>query len=234
MNFISGGYYFSQCTHPPEWANLVLLPEKLWSPSPIFSELFPDSWIFSWGKDRKDRNKSELMKIIGLDNEEFTNMQAFFDALEQQNRIGFPNIIYDLSLARNLYQKYFWRIPNLKLLSVGLPETYLDEFVEDMKFPSQYFKSSLRKKILQNEILPVGGNRLGFDILGFGGAVFWPFITNGFETKFFQDLGINLNSFGLIDQYEDAMKALKYVRSNRHEEGSWYLWLEMEYQPFFS
>lgn len=231
MNFISGGYYFAQGKHPPEWANLALLPETMWSVSPLISELFPDSWVFSWGKSRAHRNKSEYMKMLGMDMPSFVEMEAHFDTLWNQKSCGFPNVIYDLSVAHTLYKKYFWCVPDIKLLSVGLPETYLDEFAQDMAFPSQYLESSLRYKILQKELLPAGGKQLGFDILGFDSAIFWTFLTNGFETKFVQDLEIHLNSYGLIDQYEDAERALEYVRANRHEEGSWYLWLVTEYQP---
>lgn len=230
--FISGGYFFTQGKNPPEWANLELLPQTLWSVSSVISDdMFPDSWVFSWGGDRDDRDKTYFQKQLGMDISSFSEMQSFFDELYEQKKVGFPNIVYSLSLARELYKRYFWKVPNLKLLGLGLSETHIDEFATKMAFPSQYLKSSLRYKVLQLEKLPDDGVSLGFDILGFDGAIFWAFITNNFETQFWQNLGIRLNSHGYIDSYDDAVIALEYARTHHPEEGKWFLWKVIAYDP---
>jgi hypothetical protein len=228
MNFISGGYYFSQGQNPPEWTNTALLPKVIWSVSEAISEVFPAAWAFTTGTDPAKREKKFFMDLLGLNANEFLEMEKFFDDLYLKKLCGFPNVIYDLPTARLIYQHYLFRLQNLKLLGLGLPNTYFDEFVQETASPSQYLKSSLRHKVLKKEPPSLDGHILGFDVLGYDGG-FWPFISQGFETAFSQELGIHLNSYGLIDSFDDAAKALAYVKAHDPEEGVWFFWQVMEY-----
>lgn len=230
MNFISGGYYFSQGKEPPEWTNTVLLPKTIWSVSEVFSEIFPNTWAFTLGNGPDEEEKKFLMDQLGLNENEFLEMQKFLDDLYFKERCGFPYIIYDLSTARLIYQQYLFRWQNLKLLGLGLPTTYFNEFLEETTSPSQYLKSDLRYQVLKREAPASGGHILGFDILGYSGG-FWSFISQGFETAFSQELGVHLNAYGLIDNFDDAARALAYVKAHDPEEGVWCFWQVMEYLP---
>jgi len=228
MNFINGGYYFSQGRKPPAWTNTALLPKVMWSVSDKVSYVFPAAWAFSTATDAAKRKNKEFIDRLGLSANEFFEMGKFFDALYFKKLCGFPYMIYDIPTARLIYQRYLFRLENLKLLGLGLPNTYFDEFVNETIFPSQYLESSLRYKVLKMDPPALDGNFLGFDILGYDGS-FVPFTAQGFETAFSQKLGIHLNIHGLIDSFDDAARALEYVKAHNPEEGVWFFWQVMEY-----
>lgn len=231
MNFISGGYYFSQGKEPPEWSNTALLPKIIWSTARDISDVFPDAWAFTTtGNEQVQREKKIFMDLLDMNASEFAEMEKFFDSLYFQKRCGWPNVIYDLPTARIIYQNYFFRLQNLKLLGLGLPSSYFDEFVKETVSPSQYLKSDLRYKVLKMEPPSLDGTILGFDVLGYDGG-FWSIVAQGFESELSQNSGIHLNSYGLIDNIDEAARALDYVKTHNPEEGVWFFWQVTEYSP---
>ncbi|MGC4068432.1 MAG: hypothetical protein QM784_28055 [Polyangiaceae bacterium] len=74
---------------------------------------------------------------------------------------------------------------------------------------------------------------LGFEVLGANwGGSFHTFSCNSLEQQFSENIGIAFNQDGLIDTYEDALKASEYT--NRDDVGAepvaWYPFRLDEYR----
>jgi hypothetical protein len=71
----------------------------------------------------------------------------------------------------------------------------------------------------------------GFEILGHDDASFCSFVCNALERDYDKALGIALNTNGLINSYQDAVRAADYTM--RDEVGAepllWQPWLVSEY-----
>lgn len=225
MDFFVGGYFLVQGCHSTDWMNKTLLPAKFWTVSNCICEIYPDTWIFS----RDSHSTDDRQKILKLDAANFKFLQAWADELMTNDALGWPNVFLNEATARLFYLQYLTHLPDIKLLSIALPEPYLIEFIKEN--PGQG-GCGVYKKLQQRQFIDSGVISRGFEILGaeYGGS-FHSFVCNSLETAYGEHLSISLNQNGLVDGYADAVKAAHY--SNLDEVGAepvlWQPWLISEY-----
>lgn len=228
MDFYVGGYYLVQGHEMPTWMREDQLPVKLWTVSPCICEIYPDSWVFSWSSSSSDNYQRDLR----LDNEGMNSLQALADKLMSQEELGWPNVFLDIVVARNFYHQYLKHIPDIKLLSIALSEPYLSEFVEENRPGPNMGEGGVYKKLLQRHLRDNNAIVRGFEVLGdeYGGQ-FHSFICNSLQTDYSEELNIALNQNGMIDNYEDAIRAAEYTNLDEvgAEPSLWQPWLILEH-----
>jgi hypothetical protein len=208
MDFFVGGYFLVQGIQRADWMNKKLMPAKFWTVSRCICELYPDVWAFNWSS----RPSDDYPKILNLDDKSFESLQTWADELMTKDELGWPSVFLNIATARQFYSKYLNYLPDIKLLSIALPETYLAEYIEENKPETGLGGLGVYQKLQQREFVSDDAIARGFEILGeeYGGQ-FHSFVCNSLETNYSERLGISLNQHGLIDRYEDAVKATDYT-----------------------
>ena len=232
MDFFVGGYFLVQVASSADWIkNKILLPAKFWTVSTCICEIYPDTWIFSW-TSKSTKSANDYQEILKLDDEGFKSVQAWADEMFRKDELGWPNVFLNLEAARQFYVQYLRHLPDIKLLSIALSESYSMEFIEENKPQPGMGEGGVYIKLQQRQLLDNSAITRGFEVLGdeWGGQ-FHSFICNSLETDYAERLNISLNQNGLIDSYEDAVRAANYT--NLDEVGSepalWQPWLISEY-----
>ncbi len=233
MNFIVGGYFLVQGAQRQEWMDKNLIPPIFWTVSRHICETFPDAWVLPWGTDARSRRPAYYRGLLKLSQNEFRALQAEFDELLSQDQFGFPNVLFSVEQAREFYSQYLQHLPNIKLLSIALPEVYWEEFVDKFTPPKNMGESGVRAKLRSRETIGADATLRGFEVFGFEWGDFCSFVCNSLETDYAQVLKVDLNRNGLLNTYEDAVKAAEYTMLDRvgAEPLFWRPWLVSEY-PF--
>jgi hypothetical protein len=228
MDFFVGGYFLVQGIQRANWMNKKLLPAKFWTVSSCICEIYPDVWVFNWSS----RPSGDYPQILNLDDKGFESLQTWADELMSQDEMGWPNVFINIATARQFYARYLSHLPDIKLLSIALPEIYLAEYIEENSPDPGGSAGGIYTKLQHQQL--VGDNAIsrGFEILGEEcEGQFHSFVCNGLETEYHDRLDISLNQHGLIDRYEEAVKATDYT--NLDEVGAepvlWQPWLISEH-----
>ena len=231
MDFFVGGYFLVQGVQLAEQMNKTLLPTKFWTVSQCLCEIYPDSWVFSWGT-KSSHDDKDYQAILKLDNDTFQLMQAWADEIFNKGELGWPYVFMNVETAQQFYTQYLQHIPDIKLLSIALADPYWAEFIEDNKPAQGKGEGGIYKKLVQKQVYDGNGIVRGFEILGEEwGEWFHSFVCNSLEDEYVERLHISLNQNGLIDRYEDAVRATYHT--NLDEVGAepvlWLPWLISEY-----
>lgn len=235
MKFYLAGYYLIQGSPKPSGMDKEnLLPDKIWSGSSHICPKFPDAWILGWSSNREmeaEHEQEQARKTMKLSVDKFANAQKNFNELFEENLFGFPNVFMTAEVALKKYHQYFAAVPDLKLVGLGLPETYLEKFfaspaVKDLEAAE---RNGVYRKLSQEEICDQDGS-IGYDLLGFDGADYCSFLCGSMESEIHDKYGVQYNQFGLIAKLEQAEHVSQAIASGEEiaEDGFWAPWLVSE------
>ena len=230
--FIVGGYYFVQGSGLKPWMNSKLLPSFIWSASGCLCEKIPDNWILPWlAKPDPYEERRRYQNALGLNDDEFKDLQKQFDNLFRLGEFGYPNVFMRSAVAEDFYARYFHKLPNLKLISISLPKAEVTNFVEENKPSQGVGENGITIKLRQYQKLEEGGVNLGFEVLGYDYSDFHSLICCSMEEEINLKYRIDFNQYGLIDRFEDAISIVRDIREGvlAAEEGDWAPWLVSEY-----
>jgi hypothetical protein len=204
----------------------------LWSASSCVCEKIPDAWVFTWtvnpnpGEERKKYQKS-----LELNNTQFLEFQNLFDRLLNENEFGYPNVFMSFQLAYQLYSQFFKNIPDLKLISIALPECDVEDFINQFEPQGKTAENGVRKKLRQLQKLESNALTLGYDVIGYDYADFHSLLCASMEQEILSRYDIRFNQYGLIDSFDETTSIIRDIRSKKllTEEGFWASWLVSEY-----
>jgi hypothetical protein len=235
--FVVAGYFFIQASKPPDWMNAKVLPPFVLSASRCICEKIPDAWIFPRNTNLdpdEDEERSKYQNAFGLSKQEFEELQNQFDTLLTQEEFGYPNIFMSRALAEDFYARYFYKLPNVRLMSMGLPEKDLRNFIERYRPHRHIWQNGVPTKLRQYQFVEEDAKHLGFEVLGFEAADFHSLFCGSTtsDDEVLQNYGIKFNQYGLIDRFEDTIAIVQDIREETLEyveEGFWAAWLMSEY-----
>lgn len=225
VKHIIGGYYLVEGIRLPG----EFLPQPFWTVSSCICAIYPAEWALSWvpgSIDDRERRR------LGLTDIEFRSMQRWVDALTVGGRFGWPNVCMDIDTAREYYQRYLSPSEEIKLFAIALPEKYLNELSDIFRSDANRGAKGVYQMLCRNIPLTGDGIQRGYDILGYRQeGTFHSFACNFLEKDYQTKLGIELNSFGLIDSLDAAEKAAQYamLKAIQTEPVLWLPWLVIEY-----
>jgi hypothetical protein len=225
MDFYLGGYLLVEGQPRTPWM-APWLPPLIWSISSCICPSYPDSTGFSWASSEEQR-AAEQARLRLDDDQMWGLLEECERVYASEATFGSPGIWRDLDAARAFFRRYLSTMPTLKLLGIVIPASHVDALMGSIARPT-----GLSLTLLQRQAPFLGGQPLGFEILGDKGAVsFYSFLCNSLEHDYCDRLGLTLNEHGLLGTYSDAERAAAYT--NQEESGAepvlWLPWLVLDY-----
>src|SRR5689334_13008226 len=204
-----------------------LLPSQVWSGSRHICEKYPDTWILGWRSSDEKNAVAELRDaraIIGLSDDEFAAAQRDFNDLHDRGDFGFPNVFMKADLALEKYGQYFYNVTDIKVLGLGLPALYLQNFLNHYKseWRAVIRENGVYQKLEQAEVC-AEGSIIGYDLLGFDGADYCSFLCGSMEAEIHEKYGVQYNQYGLIAEFEQAERVSRAIAAGEEtaEDGFW-------------
>jgi hypothetical protein len=230
MEFYVAGYYLMQTARKQDWMDKDnLLPEKIWSGSRHICPKIPDAWIFDWVNDSESIvNLKYARTQWNLSDDEFSVAQQEFDELLRLHDYEFPNVFMHHEVAAQALYKYFSSVPDLKLIGLAIPKSYVEDFIDRYRNRKYINENGVYKKIIQKEVCNY--SPVGFDLLGWDGADYCSFLCSSMEGEIYRKYGVKYNSLGLISEYQQAERVSQAIinRDEIVEDGFWAPWLVFE------
>ncbi|WP_235184699.1 hypothetical protein [Exiguobacterium undae] len=210
MNYISAGYFLVMPTLRKDYMDEKIVPETVLSVSSCLCKQYPDTSIL-WGNSEVE--KARYMDQLGLS---LNTVQLFEKWIEEHRNTGdilFPQVFSSLHSAQDFLNRFLIQHPGIRIISIGLPERYKSDFLEDIelfssKNPEPY---GVEKMLLQHHPPEKdGAKKVGYEVLGFDSGSFHSYLCNGLESDFRQHFNFSPNRYGLIDSIEEADRYSDY------------------------
>lgn len=232
MHYLSAGYYLILPTSRKEYMDKAVIPESVLSVSECICTHYPDISIL-WGN--VEVKKDRYMEQLGLSLNTFQLLEQWIEEHRKTGDMLFPQVFSNLDAAQTFVDRFLNHLPDIRLISIGLPEQYRVDFLDDVtafsnKNPDPYGV----EKILQRQ-LPVnmeGAQIIGYEVLGFDSGSFHSYLCNGLERDFSHHFNFSLNSHGLIHTFEEADRYSDYCNELGEvtEAVLWLPWAIFEYE----
>lgn len=192
--------------------------------SDCINDSYFESWSFSWTIAGKE--KSKIVKEIGLSEERISHLQNWVDKKFELNKIGWHNIFYSLDELNEYKSEYFNDRNDLVVLGLSFSETEINDLIEEFKPQGEKdgeigIRYALRQKNRENQ----KGRFIGYDIVGIKldgcfHTIHCHYLQNELTNKF----GIKFFANGLIKSCEDWKMITDYCNdeSNGLEPVPWF------------
>jgi len=203
--YFLGGYYLVEGSSLQTWMNNSLLPPKLHSASNCISQHHPYHSLFSWVNENEQQSASQYSLRLGLDRRQHKILQAKADKWFDCEQYSWGGVWSDRQTARAFAQDYLGQIKDLRLIAIATTEKYRQKLLQDCD-P----KMGVDRFLHSGQTIEIERGFLGYEILGYEFGFFCSFICNHLETDL-EQIGIELNRHGLIEEYEQAIEATNYI-----------------------
>jgi hypothetical protein len=224
--YVSGGYYLAR---RPEAGVL--------SASGCLADFFPDSWAIEWSTDNSG-HRSGKAALFGIVPESLREVQVW--ATESfEKEFGAWSAFYSLEAAKNARTRFLSEFPQVVVFGLGLRESCVDGFEDAARPPapkpgySPFGETGVLQCVSRREAIAPGGVPAGFELVStYLGQLTCSWRCNALEAECARELGVQLNSAGLISSFEDATRCAEYVSRDDAgaEPGLWLPWLITIYE----
>jgi hypothetical protein len=206
------------------WMNNKLLPKKIFSVSNCLCNHHPSDWGLDWAVD-KDKIP-DILKELKIDENVLKVYQAEIQQLFESNLLDWHGIFSSFEHANDFKLKYLANLNDIEIRCIGLHETFLDEFLAEVKDEKMENIFGIYKSLVLKNELNNNFEFLGYEILGYEWCGFHSFICNSLENEIFEILNQKPNEFGLYDDFEKARLISDYFNDEEHgaEPVLWQPW----------
>lgn len=225
MEYLLGGYYLIKPIERPEYMDKNIIPDSIFSASSCICDFYPEmTQVWTDSKKIKNRYISEL----NFTKSTFDQMEKWIDEEFNRKEFGFPHVFNSVGSAKNFYRKFFLHIPDMKLIGIGLPEEFVEEFQEEFDVPDYFY--GVEFNIQNNKCLASDGNILGYEILGYEYGSFHSYLCNSLYKDYSQVFPFKLNQNGFIKTLEEAIHLSQFTNDELDAEPVlWLPWIVKEY-----
>jgi hypothetical protein len=218
MNFISGGYYIITSVVRPDYMDKELTPDTILSVSECICDLHPETTVL-WG--RSNEVKRKYAQQLNLSHDTFNEIEKWVEDKFEAGIFGFPQVFTTFELAREFLSKFLCHLSDAKIIGIGLPKEYVEEFIEyeESKNKPEENQYGIEKLLLRR--IPIeekDSKMMGYEVLGFEYGTFHSYLCNGLEKDFNKHFKFTLNQNGLIPSLEEAARYCEY--SNEEDLGT--------------
>lgn len=202
-----------------------IIPETVLSVSSCLCKQYPDTGTL-WGNS--EVKKARYMDQLGLSLNTFQLFEKWIEEHRNTSDVLFPQVFSSLHSAQDFLNRFLIQLPGIRIISIGLPERYKSDFLEDIelfssKNPEPY---GVEKMLLQHHPPEIeGAKKVGYEVLGFDSGSFHSYLCNGLERDFRQHFNFSPNRYGLINSIEEADRYSDYCNGLGEEETESVLWL---------
>lgn len=219
-------------TSRKDYMDEKIVPETVLSVSDCLCKQYPDTSIL-WGNS--EMKKERYMDQLGLS---LNTVQLFEQWIEEHRNTGdvlFPQVFSSLHSAQDFLNRFLIQLPGIRIISIGLPEQYIVDFLKDVelfssKNPEPY---GVEKMLSQHHPLGIeGAKKVGYEVLGFDSGSFHSYLCNGLERDLRQHFNFSPNHYGLIDSIEEADRYSDYCNAlgEETEPVLWFPWAIFEHK----
>lgn len=212
MDFYFGGYYLIEGAVRSEWMAQDLLPHKIYTPSSCICKQHPDYIALPWVTASEEAHKV-YREGLQLSEEEYLEMQIYVEEAFDKEEYGWFSIFLDLKVAREFAHRFLQKIPDIKLMGLGLTDEFRQFLLQESKPKDGQGALGIYLALKSGQLIDIKTGFRGFEILGWNYSEFHSFICNSLERKFVDELNIKLNENGLIDDWRDASRAADYTNN---------------------
>jgi hypothetical protein len=224
---VSGGYFLVYGTAPK--VHQDMLPELVWTPSDYVCERYPYSWC---EPDVAAPPESEIergLSRLGLERSDLPVIQSWVAHHKESGRLGDLGVFFEPNLAREFAARFVRSRDRFKLLGIGLPASYVEQFLAET-VDSHDRKTLTRCGICQavnaGLAMAEGGTALGYEPLGFEPCTrpgLMNHISEEWPVKAFSN---DLNAYGIFAELSACIRAV----DAQVEQAVWSPWLIVEYR----
>jgi hypothetical protein len=228
MDHYLAGYYLVKQSLD-EFSILDRPAARVWTPSECICNLFPPTSSLTWTQASAEEQES-LKNSLGLSAKEYSSYQNEVDQLHDSQKIIWPNVFVSLEDAKVFFQNYLSHMSDVKLMEIAIPASYFEN-AKSSSAPRMVNEGESGLHFMLKKKLKFDGSKgtpMGYEVLGLEkGGHFHSLLCNHLQTEYSRDLGVQLNSLGLIDDLKDAQRAAEFT--NRDGTGAepvdWYPFL---------
>lgn len=228
MNFYFGGCFLVKLNFQKNWETKY--PKIIWSVSNCINKIYPEEWGISWVYT-PNKMLEEVKQDLKINDADFRELQLWVTKKFDDENFGWPNVFMNLKTAREFNNKFLNKIEGVKLISIYLSDFDTDKFLLDEVVPEGIGQNGIYENLKQKIDETKEDCCLGYEVLGYEMGSFHSFVCNNLGYDYSNNLGLNFNSKGLIDSYDDAKKALSYTISDelKAEPCNWKIWKIKEF-----
>lgn len=231
MNFISGGYYIITPIERADYMEKELIPETILSVSECICDFHPETTVL-WGGSNEEKRK--YAQQLNISQGTYKEIEKWVEDKLEEGIFGFPQVFTTIELAREFLAKFLCHLSNTKIIGIGLPEEYIEEFIEyeESQNKEEENQYGIEKLLLRRIPIEVKDSKMmGYEVLGFEYGSFHSYLCNGLEKDFDEHFKFTLNQNGFLPSLEDASRYCDY--SNDEDLGTepvlWLPWAIFEY-----
>jgi hypothetical protein len=237
-DYLCGGYFLARTTERKSF-NVPPFPDSFLSVSSDICDFVPDAWAIEWVT--QDETPLDRAKKFNLEPKKFAELNEWATK-NIGKEFGAWNIIFQLETAQYLRKRFLAHLTDVTLFGIGLQNSLFDDFVEKTTPPptepgfAPNGEMGSHTAIKQKHALAPGGVALGFELTRWQrSGLSYSWLDIGLE-EIALEMKIPINEFGLIKNFEDALKFSNLVADGKIKLGSifpqpgiWLPWLLVDY-----
>ncbi|MGG0177500.1 hypothetical protein [Gottfriedia acidiceleris] len=232
MKYISGGYFIVTPKKRPDYMDKDLIPDTILSASKCLTDFYPNISVL-WRHSNEAKQKyAQQLNISQSTYEEMEKwVEENFSNKYKAGTLSYYNVFTTIEIAREFLSKFLSHLTDAKIIGIGLPEEYVEEFIEFENNPKEK-QYGIEQLLLHRITIEESDSKLlGYEVIGFEGVEFHSYLCSGLEKDYKNLFGFTLNENGFISTLEEATLFCDYTNDEELGEPVLYLpWGIFEYK----
>ncbi|MFJ5718260.1 hypothetical protein [Neobacillus sp. NPDC093127] len=215
MKYISGGYYIVTPIKRPGYMDKDLIPDTILSISECICDFHPEINVL-WGQS--DEEKHKYVQKLNISQNIYEEIEQWVGEKFEAGIFAYPQVFTTIELAKEFLYNFLYHLTDAKIIGIGLPETYVKEFLENEEFQNEPEEKQygIEKLILDRiRIEEKDSKMIGYEVLGFEFGGFHSYLCNGLEKDYKKHFGFTLNENGFISSLEEAIRFCDYANDEK-------------------
>ncbi|WP_105620039.1 hypothetical protein [Vallitalea okinawensis] len=229
---ILGGYMLMLASKKKHWTKFGIGSEGIISASNCICDEIIGDWILKWHSNHRELTTEYNDKLLKLSRQKMNELIEETNTLFDINKFGVAHMFTDISLAREIYQKYFRHINGIRLIGIGLKEDEYEIFRDEEEIEKDIHGYYGVNVCFNNREVMNISNIIGYDVLGYDWGYFHSYLCNGLEEDIYERLGIKPKHNGLYSTYDEVVKIINLIDNEivEPEPALWQPWIVCEYE----
>lgn len=201
--YVSGGFFVCAKGKRGTWNDPAIVPAELYSGSVEFCPRVPDAWAIEWANCTWEERVTEAHRF-GISREDLPAVIRWTTEAMDQERFGWPSVFFRAEEAQGFVSRFLRPEANVALLELRVHEGDVAVFLETEATLLRQLGPGGHYIAVSRKCPGLGGEILGFDVLGMEANCFHSWLCNGIEGRLLRSLDIRANDFGLFASERDA------------------------------
>ena len=222
-DYIAAGYMLVKVVDRKEWQDADLVPERIISLSSCIGIQLDVMW--AWNLDQY----AEQINAFGIPETRFDEFVSWNNKITEQVDPGYPRIFSLIRFLQELVRNFITDYSGLHMIGIAVHQERVEA-----KWPHPHVHDeTFNRLIAQGKPLEVGGNPLGFEVVGVDYGLECSWYCSGLEKDMRELFEIRPGKFGLLQSYEEARQVVDWIEAGdlgtRSEPYPYEAWLLVEY-----